>query len=96
MSSSILSTSQPASLVEAIKKAAELEGLSVSQWVGAACLGALTPQEKELVADRAPVGFPAGKKKTFKKKKRSQVKRKAAKSKATKRSKVGRPVSESK
>jgi hypothetical protein len=58
MSSSILSTSQPASLVEAIKKAAELEGLSVSQWVGAACLGALKPKDAAKIEPRSKVGRP--------------------------------------
>lgn len=91
MQSASLSTSQPQSLVDAVKAAAERQGVTVSVWVGAACLGALQPQEKETVADRAPVGFPVGKKKTVNEKKRLQVKRKAVK-----RSKVLRPISDAK
>lgn len=58
MKSSILSTSQPPSLVEAIKAAAKRDGVPVSQWVGAACLRALKPKDAAKIQPRSKVGRP--------------------------------------
>lgn len=82
-----ITTSQPQSLIDAIKRQAEREGVTVSQWVGAACLGALKLNERESVKQRSPVGFPVGKKRIVKKKKNAKVNRKVKKHR-----KAGRPA----